>query len=131
MNSITWLQKNCSEYVLLHKHHFTLKQIKHICDNCITNMILIIEHVFDCIIQNCIGLHIVIGTLGNGIFFSIQYITQYIQLQNKHVLLSTTRKIIPTNYDYLHLSNSYTCEYFFVLLEPHIMITKLKRVYVF
>jgi len=43
-------------------------------------MILTIEHVFDYIIQNCIGLHIVIGTLGNDFFFSIQYITQYIQL---------------------------------------------------
>jgi hypothetical protein len=71
-------------------------------------MILTIEHVFDCIIQNCIGLHIVTSTLGSGNFFSIQYITQYIQLQNKHVLMSATRKIIPTNYDYLHLSNYHT-----------------------
>jgi hypothetical protein len=83
-----------------------LKQIEHIFDNYITNMILIIKHVFDCIIQNCIGLHIVIGTLGSGNFFSIQHITQYIQVQNRHVLLSTIRKIILTNYDYLHLSNS-------------------------
>ncbi len=108
-----------------------MKQIEHIFDNYITNMILTIEHVFDCTIQNYIGLHIVTSTLGSGKTFSIQYITQYIQLQIKHVLLSTTRKMILTNYDYLHLSNSYTCGYFFVLFEPHIMITKLKRVYVF
>jgi hypothetical protein len=58
-----------------------LKQIKYIFDNDIINMILTIEqHVFNCIIQNCIGLHIVTSTLGSGIFFSIQYITQYIQL---------------------------------------------------
>jgi hypothetical protein len=53
----------CNEHVQLHEHQTS----KHTCDNDIANMSL--KHLFYSIIQNYINLHIIIGTLGSGIFF--------------------------------------------------------------
>ncbi len=46
--------------------------------------------VFELLIKQSTSLHILEGTLGSGKIFLIKYLTQYSQMQNKNVLLTTT-----------------------------------------
>jgi type II secretory ATPase GspE/PulE/Tfp pilus assembly ATPase PilB-like protein len=46
--------------------------------------------VFELLIKQSTSLHILEGTLGSGRTFLIKYLTQYFQMQNKNVLLTTT-----------------------------------------
>jgi hypothetical protein len=70
----------CNEHVQVHEHR-TSKQTH---DNDIANMIL--KHLFYSIFQNCINLHIIIGTLGSEIFFHQIHYTIF-STKNQNVLL--------------------------------------------
>jgi type II secretory ATPase GspE/PulE/Tfp pilus assembly ATPase PilB-like protein len=46
--------------------------------------------IFEILIKQSTGLHILKGTFGNSKTFLIKYFTQYFQLKNKNVLLIAT-----------------------------------------
>jgi len=51
-------------------------------------------NVFELLIKQSTSLHILEGTLGSGKAFLIKYLTQYFQMKNKNVLLTTTIGVV-------------------------------------
>ncbi len=50
--------------------------------------------VFELLIKQSTSLHILEGTLGSGKKNKIKYLTQYFQMQNKNLLLTTTTRVV-------------------------------------
>jgi hypothetical protein len=92
-------------------------------------------HIFELLIKQPIMLHILEGTLGNGKKRFIKYFTQYFQMQNKNVWLTSTIRVLA-----LWLSQHvYTthaqctilaCGNLFVLSQPSQILETLKHAHV-
>jgi hypothetical protein len=80
----------CNEHDQLHEHQTS----KHTRDNDIANMIL--KHLFYSINQNCINLHIIIGTFGSRNFFPSNKLHN---IFNKKIKMSYYSPLI--NFEYL------------------------------
>ncbi len=111
-----------------------IKYIQHELKNEIQNIVLNDGQlrIFDILVNETKGLHVLEGILGSGKTFFMKYLTHYLQTQGKNVLLTTTTIGTTTLWLSQHACTIYTqfrihvCGYLSVLPQPSNILQSLK-----